>query len=248
MKSRLMEIGIVGFSLVIIISQAYAQEQTQIFPPPLKQIKSGVALMDIKCNDGKHVIYKYNRMRAACVTPETENKLIFERGWATMRLGLPATDNLPRDLCNFYQGKWLPEYKECSLLEKPLQCSLLGGSYNECASACRHDPNFPDVVCTDNCVEICKIELFTLEDIKNHPAVKAFYAKYEDANESVRKDHISYFAGSEDDLHVRMNLFFDENYELDHIDFHCYFQREHQFEFPQEDITSKLEKYECKKS
>jgi len=59
---------------------------------------------------------------------------------------------------------------------------------------------------------------------------------------------VSYFAGSEDDFHVRMNIFFDKNYELDHIDFHCYFQREHQFELAQEDIATKLEKYECKKS
>ena len=124
---------------------------------PLKQIKSGVALINVKCNEGKHPVYKYNRMRAACVTDETENKLLF-RGWAVLRLGLPATDNLSRDLCYSYQGKWIAEYKECTLLETPLQCSLLGGVYNECASACRHDPDFPNVACTDNCVEVCSIE------------------------------------------------------------------------------------------
>jgi len=64
-----------------------------IFAAPLKQIKAGVALIDIQCNDGKNVVYKRDRMRAACVTQDTENKLIFERGWATMRLGLPATDD-----------------------------------------------------------------------------------------------------------------------------------------------------------
>jgi len=90
-----------------------------------------------------------------------------------------------------------------------------------------------------------KIEL--IERYKDQPEVVAFYAKYHDANVSVRDDHVSYFAGSEDDLLVRMNMFFDENYELDHIDFHCYFQSEHQFELAQEDIATKLAKYECKK-
>lgn len=86
-----------------------------------------------------------------------------------------------------------------------------------------------------------------IEDYKDAPEVKAFYTKYEDAKVEVRDDYLSYFAGSEDESHVRMNLFFNENYELDHIDFHCYFQREHQFELAQEDITTSLEKYECKK-
>jgi len=87
-----------------------------------------------------------------------------------------------------------------------------------------------------------------IEQFKDMPEVNAFYAKYEDANVSVRDDHVSYFAGHEDDLLVRMNLYFDENYNLDYIDFHCYFDREHQFELAQEDIATKLKKYECKKS
>lgn len=86
-----------------------------------------------------------------------------------------------------------------------------------------------------------------IELYKDEPEVSAFYAKYEDTNVSVRDDHISYFAGSEDDSHVMMKMFFDENYELDHIDFHCYYQNEHQFELAQEDITTGLEKYDCKK-
>jgi hypothetical protein len=90
-----------------------------------------------------------------------------------------------------------------------------------------------------------KMEL--IDRYKDKPEVVAFYEKYEDANVSIRDDHVSYFAGSEDDFHVRMNMFFDENFELDHIDFHCYFQNEHQFEFPEEDIVSKLERYDCGK-
>lgn len=44
-----------------------------------------------------------------------------------------------------------------------------------------------------------------------HRYCLAFYAKYNDAQTSVREDHISYFAGSDDDALMRMNIFFDEN-------------------------------------
>ncbi len=80
------------------------------------------------------------------------------------------------------------------------------------------------------------------------PEVVAFYAKYKDVQSSVRDDHISYFAGNDDDSLVRMNVFFDKNHALEHIDLHCYFQKAHQFEISQEDIVNKLEKYDCEKS
>lgn len=85
------------------------------------------------------------------------------------------------------------------------------------------------------------IELF-----KNTPEVKAFHMQYEDAQTSVREDYVSYFSGSEDGYLVRMNLYFDENYVLTNTDFHCYYQKVHQFEMPQEDIATTLSKYDCK--
>jgi hypothetical protein len=87
-----------------------------------------------------------------------------------------------------------------------------------------------------------------IERYKDMPEVSAFYAKYEDANVSVRDNHVSYFAGNEDDFRVRMNLYFDENYELDHIQFHCYVGRELQNDVAETFILRYLEKYDCKKS
>ena len=84
--------------------------------------------------------------------------------------------------------------------------------------------------------------LFSYQDL---PEVVVFYEKYDDAQASVRDDHISYFAGSDDGSLMRMNVFFDKNHTLDHVDLHCYFQKTHQFEIPQEDILSKLERYDC---
>jgi len=85
-----------------------------------------------------------------------------------------------------------------------------------------------------------------IEQFKDKPEVVAFYSKYDDVNISVRDDHVSYFAGNEDGYSVRMNFYFDQNYDLDYIDFHCYYQNEHQFEFPQEDIATKIARYDCK--
>lgn len=85
------------------------------------------------------------------------------------------------------------------------------------------------------------VELF-----QNLPEAREFYAVYDNADMSVGDDRVSYFAGSEGGYLARMNMFFDENYALDHIDFHCYFQKTYQFELPQEDIASKLKKYDCR--
>ena len=86
-----------------------------------------------------------------------------------------------------------------------------------------------------------------IEQFQDKPEVVAFYSKYEDANVSVRDDHVSYFAGNEDDFRVRMNLYFDENYELDYIDFNCYVDREPQTEVAEHFILKYLEEYDCKK-
>ena len=85
-----------------------------------------------------------------------------------------------------------------------------------------------------------------IEQFKDKPEVVAFYSKYDDTNVSVLDDHLTYFAGREDGFFVRMDIYFDKNYELDHIDFHCYFQQEHQYELPQEDIASKISRFDCK--
>ena len=94
------------------------------FAPPLQQIKAGVALVDIQCNEGKYIVYKSNRMAAACVTADTESELI-KRGWALLRL---AMYDVPAEiaLCEYYGGNWLDSHNECEYVS-PLQCSLMGG-------------------------------------------------------------------------------------------------------------------------
>jgi hypothetical protein len=54
---------------------------------------------------------------------------------------------------NLYSGKWLPEHNECENINEE-QCALLNGEFNECASACRHDPSAE--FCIAVCVSVCK--------------------------------------------------------------------------------------------
>jgi len=102
----------------------------EIFAAPLKQIKAGVALIDVQCNEGKHIVYKHDRMRAACLTDETEGELL-TRGWAALRLGMPATDDLGRDLCGWFEGKWDSLPRNCYGLKYPLLCSMSGGDLTD---------------------------------------------------------------------------------------------------------------------
>jgi hypothetical protein len=63
----------------------------QLMPSPLKQFKSGIAIKDVKCNDGLQFIMKNENSQPACVKPQTMSKLI-ERGWGIIPLaGLPTT-------------------------------------------------------------------------------------------------------------------------------------------------------------
>ena len=52
-----------------------------VIDPPLKQLKNGVSINDIKCIDGTQLILKKEDGSPACVKPEDATRLI-ERGWA----------------------------------------------------------------------------------------------------------------------------------------------------------------------
>ena len=104
---------------------------------PLKQIKSGVALVDVQCNEGKYPAYKYDRMSMACVSEETQSEL-WSKGWATMRF-YTEEDTLPHALCNNYDGKWHPEHKGYRGNITDLQCSLMGGKFVDDLKICYNE-------------------------------------------------------------------------------------------------------------
>ncbi len=94
---------------------------------PLKQIKNGVALANVQCHDEKRVIYKHDRMSAACVTSSTYGDLI-ERGWAALRLETDATTDVGQNLCKLYGGDWDRWSRHCDGLESNLMCTMAGGN------------------------------------------------------------------------------------------------------------------------
>ncbi|MBU1017517.1 hypothetical protein KKA33_00630 [Patescibacteria group bacterium] len=55
--------------------------------------------------------------------------------------------------CRSTEGNWLPEYNECEYTPRDW-CEEAGGTYAECESACRHDPNAE--ICTLQCVPVCQ--------------------------------------------------------------------------------------------
>ncbi|TAK27165.1 MAG: hypothetical protein EPO37_01000 [Nitrosarchaeum sp.] len=64
---------------------------------PLKQIKSGVALVDVQCKDGNVPAVRYDKMRVACVSLDTESKLVL-RGWAVSKEGHAFTDSVKQEI------------------------------------------------------------------------------------------------------------------------------------------------------
>jgi len=61
-------------------------------------------------------------------------------------------DNLAA-ACQNNQGTWLAEFNECEHVSKEW-CKQNGGEFNECESACRHNPGAE--ICTLQCVLVCK--------------------------------------------------------------------------------------------
>ena len=66
----------------------------------------------------------------------------------------PGTDyGEIRKQCEKISGNWLEDSKECEGISEK-DCKNLGGTFNECASACRNDPKAK--MCTEQCVIVCK--------------------------------------------------------------------------------------------
>ena len=68
-----------------------------------------------------------------------------------------------RDLCETNGGKWLSDYLECEGLSKE-ECLVNGGSFNNCASACRYNPS---VMCVQVCIPVCSFKNLSILDVSS---------------------------------------------------------------------------------
>lgn len=70
-------------------------------------------------------------------------------------LGECIAESTPESVCLSFDGTWIEDTKECEWMPKE-QCDSMGGVFNECASACRNEPEA--MVCTMQCVLVCDFE------------------------------------------------------------------------------------------
>jgi hypothetical protein len=77
-------------------------------------------------------------------------------GWThtpDSRACLGSVNAIPNSsFCELKGGKWLGEYNECEGINAQ-DCSDLGGTFQECNSACRHEAQPVD--CIEICVQVC---------------------------------------------------------------------------------------------
>jgi len=107
------------------------------FAPPLKQQKAGVSMIDIQCNDGKHLEWKVKSYQPICVSYDTSNELI-HRGVILLRIVNPGWD-IHETLCDLYDGKieysdeikGIEPTKYCSNLAYPILCNTIDGDLSE---------------------------------------------------------------------------------------------------------------------
>jgi hypothetical protein len=95
--------------------------------------------------------------KTAEVTYSGSGILTVESGTPQLTQSPANTDakvqELPSD-CAKLGGKWLEEHQECEYMSREW-CQSVGGTFDECASACRHSAD-PLVPCTMQCISVCK--------------------------------------------------------------------------------------------
>ncbi len=104
------------------------------------------------------------------------NKVLVLLEWYKTRFDLKGDDRneyvanrLLLQLASFHHcttlgGTWVTVVNECELISKD-QCKTLDGTFNECGSACRHEPE--STICTLQCVPFCAVELdYTIPESK----------------------------------------------------------------------------------
>ena len=230
------------------VSKTFSQIMSM--PSPLKQIKSGIQSQNVICEANLELIQKYDGS-PACVKEQSIVKLK-ERGWGCLQLCQTVVE---LSYCNDWCDKQELFDMGCTatLLDYLHENSnMFGEEYDFYTFDPQDAPNGVTEEKYEECADFIHIKRSTLDSeipdlYKDLPEVVAFYAKYDDAQVSVREDHISYFAGSSDAAFIRMNVFYDENYELDHMEFNCYVDRVPQTEVAETFILKYLEKFDCKK-
>ena len=77
-------------------------------------------------------------------------KIIFALVVVTLFTGCSG-EITPEEFCS-ENGVWLEEHNECEYITQE-ECEILGGTFDECSDACRHDQDAE--MCITLCVPVC---------------------------------------------------------------------------------------------
>jgi hypothetical protein len=76
-----------------------------------------------------------------------------DAGGTCVRDGIPPEREDTASSCAAAGGKWNATYRECEGVDEDA-CAIIGGKFDDCASACRHNPD-KDAPCIMMCVAVC---------------------------------------------------------------------------------------------
>lgn len=142
------------YELVEIISKTQENDNDEVFICTQEQKEAQICTADYRpvCGDDKKT---YGNSCGACAAGvntykhgeclEDDNSN-FASG--TFPAGVPTSQ-----LCTDSNGNWIAEANECEGISENV-CQEMGGKFNECATACRNDPDAE--ICTMQCVLVCE--------------------------------------------------------------------------------------------
>ena len=90
-------------------------------------------------------------------------------------------------MCLQYEGNWIDSAMECEGISKD-NCENLGGSFNECASACRNDPEA--TICTMQCVLVCEFDDETVTVEIENPVEEIVCSDDQKGNKMCTREYI----------------------------------------------------------
>lgn len=116
------------------------------FGPPIDQLKYGIGIQYIKCNEGLSLNHKVDTLEPVCLSPESESKLVGQ-GKIKMRFLLPGSQ-VQLNLCDMYggevreqpRGEGKKPHTYCHNIQTPLICEAIGGGMHR-DGACSINPN-----------------------------------------------------------------------------------------------------------
>lgn len=113
------------------------------------RVMNGTADVSLNTNNG-HLTFKKGNDMLEFTTNENEGS-----GGTTGGVTSGTISTNSGTACAAKGGQWSSQFKECTGVDSAV-CAEMGGQFNECASACRNDPNAQ--MCTMQCVQVCEFK------------------------------------------------------------------------------------------